>query len=70
MTEEEKRLLRERSKEYIYRPSGDPPKTGFHSHFCRICQEDHECYIDDCEFADITICHNCYYKLEEGEINF
>ena len=68
LTDEEKRKLREQTKEYVYRPSDEPSNIGFHYHFCRFCQEDHECVLDECEFARETICHNCYYDLEEGKI--
>lgn len=68
LTEEERRKLREQTKEYMYRPPEDGVQSSFHYHFCRICHEDHECTLDYCELARSTICHNCYAKLEEGEV--
>jgi hypothetical protein len=68
-SEETRRKRREERKEYVYLRPDDPRNEGFHSHYCRICCEDHECALDDCDLAVQTICHNCYYRLEE-EDNF
>ena len=68
LIEEQKRKLRELTKQYIYRNPEDPSHKEFHYHLCRVCQEEQECYVDDCEFARVTICHNCYYDLEDGKI--
>ena len=67
-TEEEKRRRREELTEYVYLRPDEPPNEGFHSHYCRVCGEDHECTLDECDLAPQTICHNCFHKLEEGEL--
>jgi hypothetical protein len=67
-TEEEKRKRREKLLESLYLRPQDSVTEKFHAHFCRVCGEEHECLLDECDLAPQTICHNCYYKLEEGEI--
>ena len=66
-TEEAKRKRREELAEYVYLRANDPRNQGFHSHYCRMCDEEHECMLDECDLAPQTICHNCFYKLEEGD---
>ncbi|MBI3652937.1 MAG: hypothetical protein HY231_18075 [Acidobacteria bacterium] len=66
--EEAKRRRREDREAYVYRRPNDPINEGFHSHYCRVCGEDHECTLEDCDLAPQTICHNCFYQLEEGEL--
>ena len=65
--EELKRKILHESDRYVYRGPLDPLNEGFHYHYCRICDEDHECLEDDCRLARQTICHNCYNKLGPGE---
>jgi hypothetical protein len=66
-TEEAKRKRREDVAEYVYLRPNEARNEGFHSHYCRMCDEEYECTLEECDLALQTICHNCFYKLEEGD---
>jgi hypothetical protein len=63
-----RRKRREQLQEYVYRRPQEAINELFHSHFCRACGEDYECILEQCDLAPQTLCHTCYYKLEEDEI--